>query len=161
MYNSAGTGTLADWTAPKKDGTRYTKRAWAGEADAEHTKYDGLDPDEKRHRTCYKFEPLTGKAFSQEKRFQTNYLVKRSVLFPELQHAEFYWPVIWHERGHVEYPEDAFGFHTNLLVYRGLKRLIEGIGLGFGFLMSLLGAFMWNLSAKVRRHRLDMKKLGY
>jgi hypothetical protein len=109
------------------------------------------------HSVLLRYDPLTGKAFSQEKRFQTNYLVKRSVLFPELRHEDFYWPVIWHERGFVEYSDDVFEYHSTVLVFKGLKRLTKGIGLGFGLLLVLLGAFIWRLASDERARRLAMK----
>jgi hypothetical protein len=127
----------------------------------ERKKYKGLAPNEQHHRTCYKYDPLTGEAFSEEKRYQLNYKVVRSVLYPKLAHEEFHWPIVWFERGFVRYPEEAFEFHSNVLVWMGLQRLVMGIGAGFGFLGVLVGCLTWRIARAEQKRRIDVKKSAY
>jgi hypothetical protein len=127
----------------------------------ERTKYTGLVPNERIHRTCFKYDPLTGEAFSHEKRYQLNYRVVKSVIYPTLSREEFYWPVIWHERGHVRYPEEGFEFHSSLLMFMGLQRLVQGIGAGFGVLMVMVGTLTWRIAAAEQRRRIAIKQSAF
>jgi hypothetical protein len=136
----------------------YLYHASSGDPSArEHTKYTGLQPKEKHHRTCYKFEPITGEVFSQEQRYQTNFRVPRSMVFPNLREDEYYFPVIWHERGKVITADDAFAFHNDILVFPGLQTLTRGLGLGFGFLMVLLGCVLWRTNFLEKKRRIKLK----
>merc|ERR1711865_166489 len=124
---------------------------WGGQ---EFNNFGGFRPDKDRHRTCFYFDPITGEAMQYSRRFQLNYALDQSVLFPTLYQQRLHFPVVWTERGKVITPEDALNFQATVLVSYGVMLLLTGLGIGFGMLATLAGCGMMMAGTIERRARI-------
>jgi len=88
------------------------------------------------------------------RRFQLNYALDQSVLFPTLYQQRLHFPVVWTERGKVITPEDALNFQATVLVSYGVMLLLTGLGIGFGMLATLAGCGMMMAGTIERRARI-------
>jgi len=126
-------------------------KEWGGD---EYANFDGLQPNYDRHRTCFFFDPITGQAMQINRRFQLNFAVQRSVLFPKLHKDILHFPIIWTERGKVIHPDSALTFQGSILMVYGLTVLTTGFGIGFGFLALLAGCGMIVYGTNEKKNRI-------
>ena len=105
------------------------------------------------------YEPVTGEVMRIENRFQLNFEVGRSILFPNLRKEKMLLPMLWIDRGKTIDAGNAFEFQSSVLVWKGVAVLCSGLGIGFGLLAILTGVVLWIIGLKDQKQRLAHQKI--